>query len=359
MMLNVRPTVPMRLLATAMAMPLDIEPAGQHGRLLDNDAVCEAVLGPDWRAQMKARAEQVPGDAEPFVVQSRQWVRNGATAIDLGVTAARRALEAAGLRAQDLSAILCVTSTPPVVSAAMAARIGVALGCDDSLGNACCFDVRAGGVGVMLAWFSAQGLIAQGSGPVLIVAAEASSSFMSPGDVGSAMLYADGAAACILAGAPSKAHAGPDDPGFLGGMSGQMKMQGRPTTIPGTLPPRGDLSVYRFQRPDRTHLASLKTLWGGFPRELAAAFPEACAALKHFLPYPVSLKQMAVAHEAMGQPRAEIFHQLERHGCLGAASPLASLHGLLSSGRARSGDVLALASGAGNGLWAGFFWRIA
>lgn len=357
MKLHIAPTVAVRLRATAMAMPMDLEPVGERGRLLDNDALCEAVLGADWRAQMAARAAQAGAGAapEPFVVQSRQWVAGGATAIDLGVLAGKRALEAAGLRAQDLAAILCVTSTPPIISAAMAARIGVALGCDESLCNASCFDVRAGGVGVMLAWFTAQGLIAQGSGPVLIVAAEASSSFMSPGDVGSAMLYADGAGACILeAGEPGSEGRS----GFLGGLSGQKKMQGRPTTVPGILPPEGDLMAYRFQRPDRAHLASLLTLWGEFPRELAEAFPEACQQLRHFLPYPVSLKQMATAHEAMGQPQAEIFHQLAQHGCLGAASPLASLHGLLTSGRAKAGDVLALASGAGNGLWAGFFWRL-
>src|SRR5690606_40321191 len=134
-----------------------------------------------------------------------------------------------------LAAILCVTSTPPLISAAMAARIGVALGCDEGLCNASCFDVRAGGVGVMLAWFSAQGLIAQGSGPVLIVAAEAASLFMQAGDVGSALLYADGAAACILAGGRDDGDA--PEAGFLGGMSGQRRMQGRPTTIAGILPP--------------------------------------------------------------------------------------------------------------------------
>lgn len=362
MKLHVRPTVPLRLLGTAMAMPMELAPFGERGCVLDNDAVCERVLGPGWREQMAQRAVQSGGTSapEPSVVQSRQWVAGGATAIDLGVLAAQRALAAAGIGVQDLAAILCVTSTPPVISAAMAARIGVALGCDDSLSNASCFDVRAGGVGVMLAWFSAQGLIAQGSGPVLIVAAEASSTFMNPGDVGSALLYGDGAAACILAAQGPRG--GDDDgaaSGFLGGLSGQQRMQGRPTTIPGVLPPQGDLAAYRFQRPDRAHLASLQTLWGSFPRELAQAFPEAAQALRHFLPYPVSLRQMAIAHEAMGQPQAELFHQLTQHGCLGAASPLASLHGLLQSGRAQAGDVLALASGAGNGLWAGLFWRLA
>lgn len=367
MKLHVQPTVPMRLLATSMALPMDLAPAGERGRELDNDDVHEAVLGPDWRALKLARDTFSRGSRsghEPPVVQRRQWVRGDANAIDLGIEAARRALAAAGMRPGDLAALVCVTSTPPVISAAMAARIGVALGCDETVCNACCFDVRAGGVGVMLAWFSAQGLIAQGSGPVLIVAAETASVFMRPGDLGTALLYADGAAACILArdDAGAAQMSGRDCFGFLGGMSGQTRLPGLPTTIPGVLPPQSglaDFHSYRFQKPDREHLQALQSLWRTFPAELAGAFPEARAALKHVLPYPISLQQMALAHEAMGQPDAALFHQLPEVGCLGAASPLASLHGLLQSGRAGRGDVLVLASAAGNGLWAGLFWRVA
>ncbi|MFT3859611.1 MAG: hypothetical protein QM742_19600 [Aquabacterium sp.] len=368
MTLHVQPTVPMRLVATSMALPMDLAPTGQRGRELDNDAVHEAVLGPDWRAVKLARdtlgRSSRAGHAPP-VVQRRQWVQGDATAIELGVEAARRALAAAGMSAGDLAALVCVSSTPPLISAAMAARIGVALGCNETLCNACCFDVRAGGVGVMLAWFTAQGLIAQGGGSVLIVAAETASVFMRPGDLGTAMLYADGAAACILArddDAVAAQTSGPERFGFLGGMSGQMRLPGLPTTIPGLLPPKGgvaDVHAYRFQKPDRVHLQSLHALWGAFPKELAAAFPQACAALKHFLPYPISLEQMTLAHEAMGQPASALFHRLPETGCLGAASPLASLHGLLQSGTARRGEVLALASAAGNGLWAGLFWRLA
>jgi 3-oxoacyl-[acyl-carrier-protein] synthase-3 len=374
MKLHIRPGLPMRLMATAVARPMDIVPRGTLGRVLSQEDVMAHVLGPQWEQVMAQRQAQAAGKAQAAgqadsgtaslpTVANRQWLMGEATAMDLGLEAARRALQVAGLSVHDLAALVCVTSTPPLVSASMAARMGRVLaqeaGDDDSghtLGLPACQDIRAGGVGVMQAWFSAQGLIAQGAGPVLIVAAEAASHFMRDGDLGTALLYTDGAGACILGPSPDGANA------FLGGLSGQTCLPGQPTTIPGLLPPHGatpeDLQAYRFQRPDRTHLEALLQLWSRFPRELVAAFPEAAAELKHFVPYAVTPRQMDVAMTALGDTRALVFHELDQWGCAGAASPLTTLHGLLQSGRAAEGDVILLASAAGNGLWAGFFWRL-
>lgn len=352
MNLHLRPNACVKLLATATAMPLDLP--GQRGVLLDDEAVHERVLGPGWREHTASQPLQSG--------RTRQWVQ-GANGLDLAIEAAQRALQRAALAATDLAAIICVTSTPPVISAAMAARIGRALGCTSALCHASAMDVRAGGVGVMLAWFNAQGLIVQGSGPVLIVAAEAASSFLTAGDIGSALLYADGAGAAILAGTKPGAEPGVEaghepSASFLGGLSGQVALPGRPTTIPGLLPPEGDLAAYRYQRPDREHLQALHALWRTFPGELSAAFPQAHEALRHLLPYAVSQGQMDAALQAMAPTQAQLFHELPRHGCVGAASPLVALHGLLESGRTQAGDVIALLSAAGNGLWAGFYWRL-
>jgi 3-oxoacyl-[acyl-carrier-protein] synthase-3 len=375
MKLHIRPGAPIRLMATSVARPMDLVPRGTLGRVLSQEDVMAHVLGPQWADVMAQRQAQAAAKAQASgqadggtaslpTVANRQWLMGDATALDLGLEAARRALQVAGLAVQDLAALICVTSTPPLVSASMAARMGRVLaqeagvpeGLAGGLSLPACLDVRAGGVGVMQAWFSAQGLIAQGAGPVLIVAAEAASHFMRDGDLGTALLYTDGAGACILGPSPDGSNA------FLGGLSGQTRLPGQPTTIPGLLPPQGatpeDLQAYRFQRPDRTHLGALLELWSRFPPELVAAFPQAAAGLKHFLPYAVTPRQMDVAMTALGDTRAQVFHELEQWGCAGAASPLTTLHGLLQSGCAAEGDVILLASAAGNGLWAGFFWRL-
>ena len=338
MALTLRPMPGLRLLATAQARPLDLDPAGTLGAELDDAAVC-------------ARVGRSDAALDPL--RRRQWVQGDADALALAELAARRALEAAGMRPRDLSAIVSATSTPHSISASMSARIGRALGCGDGLDHATACDVRAGGVGALQAWFAAQGLIAQGAGAVLVVAAEAASRFLRPRDLGSALVYADGAAACIL-GAGEAAPGG----GFLGGASGQAALPGRPTTIAGALPPTGDLLDYRLQRPDREHLAALQSLWQRLPGELAARCPQAHAQLRHLLPYAVSHTQLENVRTAFGLQAGQVFDELDSHGCLGAAGPLSALHGLLQSGRAQPGEVVALAAAAGNGLWAGFYWRL-
>jgi len=323
-------------------MPMDLQPTGQRGVVLDHQGVL---------ARMQVPTDSPPQPVDPQV-QTRQWVQ-GADAIDLAVEAAVRAMAQANMQAMDLAAIVCASSTPVSISAAMAARVALRLGCSEGLANAAAFDVRAGGVGVMQAWFTAQGLIAQGSGPVLVVAAETPSMFLRPTDVGTALRYGDGAGACILATCAEKT------PTFLGGMSGQQALRGRPTTIPGRLPPSGnDPMDYRFQKPDREHLEDLMQLWAHCPQALSAAFPQAAEATRHVVPYSVSHQQMDTALKALGAPHATCFHELLRYGCVGAASPLVALHGLLASGQAQPGDVFCMISAAGNGVWGGFFWAL-
>ena len=45
-------------------------------------------------------------------IEQRRWVREGQTSVDLSLPAAQRALEAAGMTAKDLDAIVFATSTP-------------------------------------------------------------------------------------------------------------------------------------------------------------------------------------------------------------------------------------------------------
>lgn len=344
MNLHLQPRADVCLLATAVSMPVDLAPAGQRGVVLDQQAVLARM--PGVRAEDALRAN----DTE---VATRQWVQD-ADAIDLAVDAAQRALAKAGLQAADLAGLICASSTPVSISAAMAPRIASRLGCGPGVAQACALDVRAGGMGAVLGWFMAQGLIAQGAGPVLVVAAETPSRFLRPDDVGTALRYGDGAGACILG--PCR----PGAPTFLGGLSGQRPLGGRPTTVPGRLPPDGDADLldYRFQKPDREHLQALAGLWAACPGWLAEAFPSAAASTRFVLPYAVSHQQMASVVAGLGAPGASAFHGLRQWGCLGAASPLAALHGLLASGQAAAGDVVALIAAAGNGVWGGFFWAL-
>lgn len=148
---------------------------------------------------------------ELFEIQERHWSRGsacpdppeGQRCSDLAVDAATRALDSAGLSSRDVGALIAVTSTPdslnPPMDAVLAGRLGLA--------NVPAFTILAPCTGVFRAVELARGLVREPEGrPVLIVAAETPSPFFrfGPGipteQVLNSVLYADGAAALVVAG---------------------------------------------------------------------------------------------------------------------------------------------------------------
>ena len=121
MSLRLPPRADVRLLATAVALPTDLAPVGQRGRVMDEAAVLAHIghVGVPGAEAANATEPQAPLDAE---VTTRQWVQD-ADAIDLAVEAGRRALARAGLQVNQLSAVLCASSTPVSISAAMAPKV--------------------------------------------------------------------------------------------------------------------------------------------------------------------------------------------------------------------------------------------
>src|SRR6266851_4326083 len=113
----------------------------------------------------------------------------------LGLEASCRALESAGLKADDLDLILCATVTPVSQVPSNACRIQAGLGC--RLIPA--FDLNAACTGFLYGLAVADGLIRVGDyRNVLLVGAETLSRVVNFADRGSSVLFGDGAGAAIL-----------------------------------------------------------------------------------------------------------------------------------------------------------------
>src|SRR5689334_13351593 len=80
-----------RFLGTGFAVP---------DRIVTNDDLAQVMDTSDEWIRTRTGIEQ------------RHWVREGETGAGLALAAAERALAAAGLRPDDLDAIVCATSTP-------------------------------------------------------------------------------------------------------------------------------------------------------------------------------------------------------------------------------------------------------
>lgn len=146
-------------------------------------------------------------DLEKIVDTTDQWIRErtgieqrhiaveGETTVDLAEEASRRAIEAAGINAQDIDLIILATSTPdkifPSSACILQARLDIH-GCP-------AFDIQAVCTGFVYALTVAEKFIKSGtSKKALVVGAEIFSRILNWEDRATCVLFGDGAGAVIL-----------------------------------------------------------------------------------------------------------------------------------------------------------------
>lgn len=128
-------------------------------------------------------------------IHARHFADDGVMASDLGVRAARAALQAAGLEAEQIDLIVVATSTPDMVFPSTAAIVQRKLG----ISGCPVFDVQAVCTGFVYALTVADALLANGSASrALVIGAEIFSRLLDFDDRGTCVLFGDGAGAVVL-----------------------------------------------------------------------------------------------------------------------------------------------------------------
>ncbi|MCW5221809.1 beta-ketoacyl-ACP synthase III [Verminephrobacter aporrectodeae] len=128
-------------------------------------------------------------------IHARHFAAPEVNSSDLGVEAARKALQAAGLQPADIDLIIVATSTPDMVFPAMACILQNKLGA-----NGCpAFDVQAVCTGFIYALSIADAMIRSGAAKrALVVGAEVFSRIVDFNDRTTCVLFGDGAGAVVL-----------------------------------------------------------------------------------------------------------------------------------------------------------------
>ena len=161
-------------------------------RVVTNDEICEVLDSSDEWIQTRSG------------IRSRRFAGPGEDLLTMATTAAERALEAAGVAADQLGCVIVATSTHPEHTPASAPQIADRLG-----SRAPAFDVSAGCAGFCHALSVASELVRGGAATyVLVIGVEQLSRFMDPTDRGTAFIFADGAGAVIV-GPAEEAGIGP------------------------------------------------------------------------------------------------------------------------------------------------------
>jgi len=154
-------------------------------------ALPETVL---TNADLEARL-----DTSDAWIKERTGIRErriGGTTIELAIQAGAQALKRANEgrdAVPDVDMLIVSTNTPDPPIPATAAYV------QDALGLSCgVFDLNSGCSGFVYALVVANGLIATGMNRVLVVASDTVSRIVDPEDRATAVLFGDGAGACVL-----------------------------------------------------------------------------------------------------------------------------------------------------------------
>ncbi|QRM19728.1 beta-ketoacyl-ACP synthase III [Dechloromonas sp. TW-R-39-2] len=276
-------------------------------------------------------------------IRSRHLATPGATSSELGLIAAQRALEMAGVSAGDLDLIIVATSTPDFIFPSTACLI------QGNLGNkgAAAFDVQAVCAGFTYALGIAEKFICSGSHKrALVIGAEVFSRILDWNDRGTCVLFGDGAGAVVLEAS--------EETGILATAMHADGSQNGILNVPGQIC-GGQVTGDPFLRMDGQAVFKFAV------RVLADIAEEVCLAancatndVDWLIPHQANIRIIEATGKRLGIDRSKVIVSVDRHGNTSAASVPLALDEAVRDGRIQRGQKVLL-----EGVGGGFTWGAA
>ncbi|WP_087924513.1 beta-ketoacyl-ACP synthase III [Streptomyces albireticuli] len=280
-------------------------------------------------------------------IRARHVIAPGTATSDLAVAAGRRALECAG--AGRVEAVVLATTTPdrpcPATAPEVAARLG--------LGPVAAFDIAAVCTGFLYGLATAAGLIASGgAGRVLLIAADAFTTLIDPGDRATAVIFADGAGAVVLReGDAGEAGAvGPVVLGSDGGLGHLIEVPAGGSRQKSSGAPAGVGEEFFRMRGRETFRHAVERMAGAAHTALEEAGWKR-GDVDHLAAHQANARILAAVGDRIGIPAGRCLSNIEEVGNTGAASiPLLLAHSA-TAGRLRAGERVLLTAFGGGLTW--------
>lgn len=295
-------------------------------------------------------------DLSKFVDTSDEWIRSrtgirerhvaaeGQTTGDLGVEAALRALEAAGVDAGDLDLIVVGTTTPDLVFPSTAcliqARLG-ALGCT-------AFDVNAACSGFIYALSVADKFIRSGDArTALVIGSETLTRMVDWSERTTCVLFGDGAGAVVL-----KADR---ETGILGthlhADGSKKELLWNPVGVSvGFKPGEPNAGVRINMSGNDVFKYAVKAL-DGVVDETLAAHGLAKHDLDWLIPHQANLRIIEATAKRLDMPMEQVVVTVDRHGNTSSGSVPLALDTAVRDGRVQRGQLLLLEAFGGGFTW--------
>ena len=296
----------------------------------------------DLAAELATKGVETSDDwiVERTGIRARHFAAPDVTSSDLGVEAARKALEAAGLLPGDIDLIIVATSTPDMVFPSVACIL------QNKLGIAGCasFDVQAVCSGFVYALTVADALIKTGSASkALVVGSEVFSRILDFSDRTTCVLFGDGAGAVVLEAS--------DTPGIL---ASDLHADGKHVGIlcvPGTVSGGKILGDPLLKMDGQAVFKLAVGVLESAARATLAKANLTDADIDWLIPHQANIRIMQSTCKKLKLPLEKLIVTVDQHGNTSAASIPLALDASVRSGKIKKGDTLML-----EGVGGGFTW---
>lgn len=273
-------------------------------------------------------------------IRQRHIAADNESASDLALQASRRALEAAGINAQDLSLIIVATTTSDMVFPSTACILQAKLGAK----NCPAFDVQAVCSGFVYALATADNFIRSGAYQnVLVVGAEIYSRILDWQDRSTCVLFGDGAGAVVLQRS--------ETPGILSSHLHADGSHAHILSVPGSV--RGGAVSGRplLQMEGNAVFKFAVRVLGEVAEEALAANQLDKSQIDWLIPHQANIRIIQATAKKLGLPLEKVVTTVDHHANTSAASVPLALDVAVRDGRIQPGQLVLL-----EGVGGGFTW---
>ena len=277
-------------------------------------------------------------------IRERHIAADGELTSDLGLAAARQALERAEMDAQDIDLIVLATSTPdqtfPATATTIQAELGITLGA--------AFDVQAVCSGFVYGLATADNFLKCGQHKrALVIGAETFSRILDWEDRSTCVLFGDGAGAVVLEA--QKLNGAATDRGII---ASRLRSDGRyrkKLYVDGG--PSSTQTVGRLRMDGREVFRHAVTNISSIIEETLELAGITVDAVDWFVPHQANKRILDGTARKIGIDSDKIVITVDKHGNTSAASIPLALNTAVEDGRVQDGDLVLMEAMGGGFTW--------
>lgn len=282
-------------------------------------------------------------------IKERHIAAENETTSDMGVAAAKLAIERSGIDASEIDMVVCATISPdyfcmPSTATIISTKLG--------LGNVTAFDISAACTGFVYILSIAKAFIESGMKKnVLIIGAEKLSSITDYTDRGTCILFGDGAGAAVVSATENKEEAIIDVNTGADGTYADLLM----TPNGGTGSPHDSLdqeagACFMQMKGNETFKVAVRTLTKDVVEILAENEIES-SSIKHFIPHQANYRIIKAVGDALKMKEEQVVLTVAKYGNTSGASIPMAMNDVYEAGNLKAGELMLLDAFGGGLTW--------